>query len=91
MAYEPVIEARVEAISYVLRSQEVIVPLPGSPVRMVMQAGFDAHIHTFAIALALLFYRFPRACFRLGVRNPFATQAFVDLLSDQATYPEVIL
>lgn len=47
--------------------------------------------HNFAFLLALLFYRFPRVCFALGVRNPFATQAFVDLLSDQAIYPEVIL
>jgi hypothetical protein len=34
---------------------------------------------------------FPRASFELGVRNPFATRAFVDLLSDRAGYAGVIL
>lgn len=47
--------------------------------------------HSFAAALALLFYRLPHLCFALGVRNPLATQAFLDMLSDRAGYPEVIL
>lgn len=46
--------------------------------------------HMAGLALAQLFYRFPRVCFRLGVQNPLATLAFVDLLSGQATYPQVI-
>lgn len=46
--------------------------------------------HMAGLALAQLFYRFPRVCFRLGVQNPLATLAFVDLLSGQATYLQVI-
>jgi geranylgeranyl reductase family protein len=56
--------------------------------RIYREIGFS---HTFAIGLALLFYYLPRPCFVLGVQNPFATQAFVDLLSDRANYLEVIL
>ncbi len=47
--------------------------------------------HTVGEGLGLLFYQFPRLCYALGVRNPFATRAFVDLLADRASYPEVIL
>ncbi|HEX7975581.1 MAG TPA: geranylgeranyl reductase family protein [Anaerolineales bacterium] len=47
--------------------------------------------HFFAYGLAQIFYRHPRACFALGVRNPFATQAFVELLGDKVRYPEVIV
>jgi geranylgeranyl reductase family protein len=46
--------------------------------------------HRFGVALAYLFYRHPRACFALGVRNPLATGAFIDLLSDRARYPDLI-
>jgi flavin-dependent dehydrogenase len=45
---------------------------------------------TFALALDSVFYYLPKLCFMLGVRNPLATQAFMDLLSDRANYPEVI-
>ncbi|HEX7973901.1 MAG TPA: geranylgeranyl reductase family protein [Anaerolineales bacterium] len=47
--------------------------------------------HLWARFLAFLFYRFPRACFVLGVRNPFATQAFIDFFSERAGYPELVL
>ena len=56
--------------------------------RIYREIGFG---HTFAIGLGLLFYQFPRLCYAFGVHNPFATRAFVDLISDQAGYPEVIL
>jgi geranylgeranyl reductase family protein len=46
--------------------------------------------HRFGVGLAYLFYRHPRACFALGVRNPLATSAFIDLLSDRARYPALI-
>lgn len=46
--------------------------------------------HTYGLALAWLFYHFPRACYELGVRNPLATMAFVDLLSGRTTYPRLI-
>lgn len=46
--------------------------------------------HTYGLALAWLFYHFPRACYELGVRNPLATRAFVDLLSGRTTYPRLI-
>ncbi len=58
------------------------------PSQIHREIGFS---HTFGIGLALLFYYLPWACFILGVRNPFATQAFVDMLSDRSTYPLVIL
>lgn len=43
------------------------------------------------LALGQLFYSFPRICFNLGVRNPLATKAVVDLLSDQIGYSQVIM
>ncbi len=43
-----------------------------------------------ALALDSVFYYLPKLCFMLGMRNPLATQAFMDLLSDRADYPEVI-
>jgi len=46
--------------------------------------------HNFGAVLARVFYRFPKACFYLGVRNPAASHAFIDLLSDRTSYPQVI-
>lgn len=46
--------------------------------------------HAAGLALAWLFYHFPRACYELGVRNPLATHAFVDLLSGRTTYLRLI-
>ena len=46
--------------------------------------------HRLGVGLAYLFYRYPRTCFALGVRNPLATRAFVDLVSDRARYPALI-
>jgi flavin-dependent dehydrogenase len=46
--------------------------------------------HAAGLALAWLFYHVPRACYELGVRNPLATHAFVDLLSGRTTYPRLI-
>jgi geranylgeranyl reductase family protein len=52
------------------------------------QIGFS---HSLGMPLSAAFYLIPSLCFALGVSNPFATQAFVDLLSDKAGYPQVIL
>jgi len=46
--------------------------------------------HALGMGLAALFYRHPRASFALGVRNPFATRAFVDLLSGRGGYGRLI-
>ena len=46
---------------------------------------------TLALALSQLFYTFPRVSFNLGIRNPLATKAVMDLLSDQIGYGRVIL
>ena len=59
-----------------------------SPALVHRQIGFN---HPLAAGLGLLFYHLPGLCYALGVRNPFATHAFLDLLSDQAGYAEVIL
>lgn len=58
------------------------------PALVHRQIGLN---HTMAVGAGLLFYHLPQLCYALGVRNPFATYAFLDLLSDQASYPEVIL
>jgi geranylgeranyl reductase family protein len=58
------------------------------PAGVQRQIGFN---HRLALGLGRLFYRFPRACYLLGVRNPFTTQAFLDQFSDRAGYLEVIL
>jgi geranylgeranyl reductase family protein len=47
--------------------------------------------HALGAGLSLVFYHFPRLCYLLGVRNPFATRAFVDLIADRAGYPELII
>lgn len=51
------------------------------------QIGYS---HAYGLALAWLFYHFPRACYELGVRNPLATTGFVDLLSGRTSYPRLI-
>jgi len=43
------------------------------------------------LPLAWLFYRFPLLCHLLGERNPFMTEAFMDMLSDEAGYPQLFL
>lgn len=43
-SFEPVIESRVNSISYVLGKEEVTHPLPGRPVCMVMRDRFDAYL-----------------------------------------------
>ena len=58
------------------------------PDRVYREIGSS---HRFGVWLAIFFYQLPRLCFWLGVRNPLSTRAFVDLLSDRANYPEVIL
>jgi geranylgeranyl reductase family protein len=58
------------------------------PQRVYREIGFS---HSIGLGLSLLFFSLEPLCFFLGVQNPFATQAFVDLLSDRADYPEVII
>jgi geranylgeranyl reductase family protein len=57
------------------------------PASLFREIGLS---HSFGIPLSAVFYLIPSICFALGVSNPFATQAFVDLLSDKAGYPQVI-
>ncbi len=40
--------------------------------------------------IARLFYGFPRAAWPLAIRNPFATRAFVQLMSDRFTYRQIL-
>ncbi|CAG0971447.1 digeranylgeranylglycerophospholipid reductase [Planctomycetaceae bacterium] len=47
--------------------------------------------HIMNMALAEIFYRRPQACFELGVRNPFASRALIDLLSDRISSSGVML
>ena len=47
--------------------------------------------HRLGIALTELFYSFPELCFEMGVRNPFATRALVDMFDDQIGYGHVLL
>lgn len=58
------------------------------PASVFRQIGFS---HLFGAGLSAVFYGLPRICFDLGVRNPYATRAFVDLLAGRAQYPQVIL
>lgn len=57
-------------------------------------AMIDRHIgrsHTVGLALAWLFYHFPRTCLLFGASNPFVSYAFADMLADRAGYPETVL
>ena len=47
--------------------------------------------HNLGIILANLFYNLPKPWFDLGVCNPFATRAFVDMLADRIGYGRVLL
>ncbi len=47
--------------------------------------------HLFGRVMASAFFYFPRTSFALIARNPVATQAMVDLISDRADYPQVII
>ena len=47
--------------------------------------------YTFILGIAPLFYSFQTASLALLAPNPFATEAFVDLVSGRASYPEVML
>lgn len=54
----------------------------------------DKHIvasEILGLGLGQLFHILPSLCFDLGVRNPLATQAVMDLLSDRIGYGEVFL
>jgi flavin-dependent dehydrogenase len=72
-----------------LAARAIVADHPGQYPRMVFQQ--IGLCHTFGLVLAQIFYRFPRACFALGVRNPFASRAFMDLLSDRTDLPGVML
>lgn len=43
------------------------------------------------LPLARLFYQLPLLCHLLGERNPFVSEAFMDLLSDEANYVQLFL
>ncbi len=47
--------------------------------------------HIMSMALAEFFYHRSHLCFELGVRNPFASRAFIDLLSDRVGSSGVML
>ena len=47
--------------------------------------------HKLGLVLAKLFYQLPHPCFELGVRNPFVTRAFVDMLAGQIGYGRVLM
>jgi geranylgeranyl reductase family protein len=82
-----------EGIRFALRSgrlaaEAVAVDEPQLyPASLFRKIGFS---HSFGMPLSAVFYLIPSLCFALGVSNPFATRAFVDLLSDKAGYPQVI-
>jgi geranylgeranyl reductase family protein len=83
-----------EGIRYAVKSGKLAAEaildgrLEDYPRRVQRQIGSSLR---WAAALTKIFYTFPRACFHLGVRNPFVTYAFQDLITDHATYPEVIV
>ena len=72
-----------------LAAEAIINGQPESYARMVHQQ--IGRCHAVGLRLAYLFYLFPRACYVLGVRNPLATRAFVDMLAGRIGYPEVAL
>jgi hypothetical protein len=46
---------------------------------------------TLALPLIPIFYYLTELAFILGVSNPFASQAFMDLLADRTGYPGILL
>lgn len=82
-----------EGIRFAIKSGKLAAQalLAGRPE--VYQKLVQRHIgrsHRLGLALSLAFYHHQRSAFTLGVQNPFATRAFVDLLTDRAHYAQVI-
>lgn len=46
--------------------------------------------HKLGLLRASLFYRLPRPCFDLSVRNPFVRRALVEMLNNQIGYGRVL-
>ena len=46
--------------------------------------------HKLGLLCASLFYSLPHPCFDLGVRNPFVTRAFADILNNRIGYGRVL-
>jgi geranylgeranyl reductase family protein len=76
-------------ISGRLAAQAILAGRPDRYAAMVRRSF--GRSHALGRMLALLFYRHPRASFALGVRNPAATRAFVDLIAGRTGYPGLIL
>jgi geranylgeranyl reductase family protein len=71
-----------------LAAQAVIAGKPEDYPNAVRQSIAGSHRH--GESLMRLFYRFPRACWLLGVRNPSATHAFADCLEDRIGHGTVM-
>ncbi len=83
-----------EGIRFAIKSGRLAVEaiLSGHPEHY--GAAVDRQIgrsHRLGVALTELFYSFPMLCFELGVRNPFATRALVDMFDDRIGYGRVLL
>lgn len=66
--------------------------LAGHPERYAGKVFWQIGLcHIMSMALAEIFYHRPHTCFALGVRNPFASQALIDLLSDRISSSGVML
>lgn len=57
------------------------------PQRIYREIG---HSQRLGLGLSRFFYGFPNAAWHLAVRNPFASRAFVDLVSDRISYREIL-
>ncbi len=82
-----------EGIRMAVQSAELVAAaiVAGEPARYQRSVHREiGRSHLVGGLLASVFYYFPRASFVLIARNPYLTQAMVDLVADRADYPAVI-
>lgn len=97
-SFEPVIDCRVQSISYILGRYAATIPLNGPSMVTVMRDRFDAHILSHAKA-EVVTKSAVRKVNEAGAHvmvethdgRTFVTRAFLEMLSDEVTYPEIIL
>lgn len=83
-----------EGIRFAIKSGRMAAEaiLSGHPERYAAQVERRiGRSHRLGVFLTNLFYKFPRACFKLGVRNPFVTRALAVMLDDEIGYGRVVL
>ena len=83
-----------EGIRFAIQSGQLAAEaiLGGHPAHYQRQINRQIRFsHAVGAVLANIFFAHTKKSFALGVRNPYATRAFVDMVSGRSSYPQVAL